>query len=144
VADLEYQVRDHVATILLNRPERRNAITLAMVGSWADALAEAQRDPEVRVSVVTGAGGSLCSGQFFLWLAADPPGRPLSPGPREARAGLPTKAVAGTGGRGPLTANGIYQMIRRRGYEAGLRCSRTRSGTISATPGWTGPVRRAS
>jgi enoyl-CoA hydratase/carnithine racemase len=62
VADLEYQVRDQVATILLNRPERRNAFTLAMVDAWADALARAQRDPEVRVIVVTGAGGSFCSG----------------------------------------------------------------------------------
>jgi hypothetical protein len=36
VADLEYQVRDHVATILPNRPERWNAFTLAMVDAWAD------------------------------------------------------------------------------------------------------------
>jgi len=62
VADLEYAVRDHIATILLNRPERRNAFTLDMVDAWADRLVQAQRDPEVRVIVVTGAGGSFCSG----------------------------------------------------------------------------------
>jgi enoyl-CoA hydratase/carnithine racemase len=56
VADLEYQVRDHVATILPNRPERRNAFTLAMVEARADALAQAQRDPEVRVIVSSGSG----------------------------------------------------------------------------------------
>ncbi|MER5768624.1 enoyl-CoA hydratase/isomerase family protein [Streptomyces sp. NPDC001985] len=62
MADLEYTVRDQIATILLNRPERRNAFTVDMVHAWADALIEAQRDPAVRVIVVTGAGGSFCSG----------------------------------------------------------------------------------
>ena len=62
MADLEYTVRDRVATILLNRPERRNAFTMEMVNAWADALLAAERDPEVRVIVVAGAGGSFCSG----------------------------------------------------------------------------------
>ena len=62
MADLEYTVRDQVATILLNRPERKNAFTMAMVNAWADALLAAERDPLVRVIVVTGAGGSFCSG----------------------------------------------------------------------------------
>ncbi|WP_406457455.1 enoyl-CoA hydratase-related protein [Streptomyces sp. NBC_00876] len=62
MADLEYTVRDGIATILLNRPERKNAFTIDMVHAWADALTDAQRDPEVRVIVVTGAGGSFCSG----------------------------------------------------------------------------------
>lgn len=62
MADLEYSVHDHVATILLNRPHRKNAFTLDMVDAWADALLEAGNDPDVRVVVVTGAGGSFCSG----------------------------------------------------------------------------------
>ncbi|MFG2960998.1 enoyl-CoA hydratase/isomerase family protein [Streptomyces sp. NPDC048291] len=62
MADLEYSVKDHIATILLNRPERRNAFTLGMVDTWADCLRRAEDDPEVRVVVVTGAGGSFCSG----------------------------------------------------------------------------------
>ncbi|WP_326733700.1 enoyl-CoA hydratase/isomerase family protein [Streptomyces sp. NBC_01022] len=62
MADLEYTVRDGIATVLLNRPERKNAFTIDMVHTWADRLIEAQRDPEVRVIVVTGAGGSFCSG----------------------------------------------------------------------------------
>ncbi|RVU28067.1 enoyl-CoA hydratase [Streptomyces antnestii] len=62
MADLEYSVRAHVATILLNRPHRKNAFTLDMVEQWADALLEAGRDPDVRVIVVTGAGGAFCSG----------------------------------------------------------------------------------
>ncbi|MFI5681991.1 enoyl-CoA hydratase-related protein [Streptomyces cellulosae] len=57
MADLEYSVQDHIATILLNRPQRKNAFTLDMVDAWADALRRA--DPAVRAIVVTGAGGCL-------------------------------------------------------------------------------------
>jgi enoyl-CoA hydratase/carnithine racemase len=62
MADLEYDVAEHIATIRLNRPCRRNAFTLEMIERWADALLEAEQDPNVRVVVVTGAGGSFCSG----------------------------------------------------------------------------------
>jgi len=62
MADLEYEVADHVATIRLNRPRRKNAFTLEMIDIWANALIEAEHDPNVRVVVVTGAGGSFCSG----------------------------------------------------------------------------------
>lgn len=69
MSDLEYDITDHVATIRLNRPEKRNAFTLPMVGAWADRLAEAQADPEVRVIVVTGAGRGFCSGIDLSWVA---------------------------------------------------------------------------
>ncbi|KKD06664.1 enoyl-CoA hydratase/isomerase family protein [Streptomyces sp. WM6386] len=62
MADLEYQVADGIATIRLNRPQRKNAFTLAMVDAWAAALAEARTDAEVRVVVLTGAGDAFCSG----------------------------------------------------------------------------------
>ncbi|MFC8433567.1 enoyl-CoA hydratase/isomerase family protein [Streptomyces sp. NPDC057253] len=62
MADLEYSVKDRIATIQLNRARRRNAFTLDMVDAWADRLREAEDDPEVRVIVVTGSGGSFCSG----------------------------------------------------------------------------------
>lgn len=62
MADLEYSVKDHVATILLNRPHRKNAFTLDMVDAWADSLRRAEEDPDVRVVVLTGAGGAFCSG----------------------------------------------------------------------------------
>ena len=42
-----------------------------------------------------------------------------------------------TGNREPLTAAGIYQMIRRRGRQSGVACTPTGSGTTSVTPGWT-------
>jgi enoyl-CoA hydratase/carnithine racemase len=62
MADLEYSVAESIATIRLNRPQRKNAFTLAMVDEWAARLLAAQADPDVRVIVVTGAGDAFCSG----------------------------------------------------------------------------------
>jgi enoyl-CoA hydratase/carnithine racemase len=62
MADLEYSVSDRVATILLNRPHRKNAFTLEMVDDWAAALRHAEADPQVRAVLVTGAGDSFCAG----------------------------------------------------------------------------------
>lgn len=62
MADLEYTVENGVATILLNRPERKNAFTMAMIEAWAGHLVAARTDDDVRVVVVTGAPGAFCSG----------------------------------------------------------------------------------
>lgn len=62
MSDLEYTVEDGVGTILLNRPQRKNAFTFAMLQDWAAALDEARNDDGVRVVVVTGAGGAFCAG----------------------------------------------------------------------------------
>ncbi len=68
MTDLEYEVENHIATIRLNRPEKRNAFTFEMVDAWADCLVEAQTDPEVRAIVVTGAGKGFCSGIDLSWV----------------------------------------------------------------------------
>ncbi len=60
--DLLYEVKDRIATITLNRPDKLNAFTSPMIDRWAWALDEAQRDPEVNVVVVTGAGRAFCAG----------------------------------------------------------------------------------
>ncbi|MDH6291273.1 enoyl-CoA hydratase/isomerase family protein [Rhodococcus opacus] len=62
MSDLQYSVDGAVATILLNRPHRKNAFTLEMVDEWAAALKSAAADDRVRVVVVTGAGDAFCSG----------------------------------------------------------------------------------
>jgi enoyl-CoA hydratase/carnithine racemase len=56
------QVRDGVATLTLNRPERLNAINDALVQALRRALAAAHADPQTRVIVLTGAGRAFCSG----------------------------------------------------------------------------------
>lgn len=60
--EIQYSVEAHVATITLNRPERKNAFTIPMVDKWAELLLQAEKDDDVRVVVVTGAGDAFCSG----------------------------------------------------------------------------------
>jgi 2-(1,2-epoxy-1,2-dihydrophenyl)acetyl-CoA isomerase len=51
-----------VATVTLNRPRRKNAVDEACGNALLDALRSVERDPDVRVVVLTGAGGAFCSG----------------------------------------------------------------------------------
>ncbi len=51
------------ATITLNRPERRNATTTQMYEELLSAAQTAEKDPEVRVVILTGAGTAFCAGQ---------------------------------------------------------------------------------
>lgn len=55
-------VDGHVATVTLNRPQRRNAITLQMLAELTDALKRCDDDNAVRCVLVTGAGKGFCSG----------------------------------------------------------------------------------
>lgn len=60
-----YSKQDAVATITLNRPEHLNTIVPAMPEEIERAVAEADRDPEVRVLVLRGAGRAFCAGFDF-------------------------------------------------------------------------------
>lgn len=60
--DLLYDVDNGVATITLNRPERLNAISGGMLASFSHAFRAADRDANVRVIILTGAGKGFCSG----------------------------------------------------------------------------------
>ena len=53
---------DGVRTLTLNRPRRKNAISPELWIALRDALHAAGRDRSVRALVITGAGGSFCSG----------------------------------------------------------------------------------
>ena len=55
-------VSDHVATITLNRPEKRNALSESLTPALRAALDAAESDPDVRVIVLTGAEGAFCAG----------------------------------------------------------------------------------
>ncbi|MEE8314106.1 MAG: enoyl-CoA hydratase-related protein [Myxococcota bacterium] len=52
----------HVRRITLNRPEKRNALNHALRGQVIHALEQADRDPDVRVMIVRGAGKSFSAG----------------------------------------------------------------------------------
>ncbi len=62
---LIYSVAGPVATITFNRPDRLNTIVPPMPDEFQDAMTTANRDPEVKVVVVRGAGRSFCAGYDF-------------------------------------------------------------------------------
>src|SRR3989442_3163066 len=62
MSELLDEVKDTVATIALNRPDKLNAFTAGMIDAGAKSLGEAQADDSVNVVVVTGAGRAFCSG----------------------------------------------------------------------------------
>jgi enoyl-CoA hydratase/carnithine racemase len=57
-----YEVREGVAWVTLNRPERLNALTFEVYRELTDAFAALQSEADARVVVVTGAGRAFCSG----------------------------------------------------------------------------------
>ncbi len=59
---LSFSVRDRIATITLNRPEKRNAISQTMLREYRGALLEADDLREVSVILLQGAGKDFCSG----------------------------------------------------------------------------------
>ena len=61
-----YETDDRVATITLNRPNRMNALSLELCGEVKAAFAEADRDPAVRVVIITGAGGKAFSAGYDI------------------------------------------------------------------------------
>jgi enoyl-CoA hydratase len=63
---------DGVATITLNRPEQRNALSPQMLRDLTSALRSAKEDPEVRALVLTGAGEkAFCAGADLAGFAAE-------------------------------------------------------------------------
>ena len=59
---LLWDLEDHVVTITLNRPEKKNAMSFVMFNELREAFLRAGVDDGVRCVVVTGAGGAFCSG----------------------------------------------------------------------------------
>jgi enoyl-CoA hydratase/carnithine racemase len=57
-----FDVDGNVATLTLNRPHRRNAISFRMLELLTEHLTAAERDRDVRCVVITGAGKGFCSG----------------------------------------------------------------------------------
>ncbi len=67
---------DHVLQIRMERPEKRNALTMDMYDRMSAALEQAEADPDVRAVVFRGAGGHFCSGNDVAALPATDQGTP--------------------------------------------------------------------
>jgi methylglutaconyl-CoA hydratase len=59
---VHYSVARGVATLTMDQPHNRNALTPALLNGLGDGLAAARDDPEVRVVVLTHAGPAFCAG----------------------------------------------------------------------------------
>ena len=58
--------------VMMNRPERKNAITGLFGERLADAFEALQQDPEVQTILLYGAGGAFCSGLDLKAFNAEP------------------------------------------------------------------------
>lgn len=72
MAYITLAVDDGVGTITIDRPEKKNAITYAMLGELGEAFESAASDPDVRAVVLTGVPGSFCAGTDLSDLDATP------------------------------------------------------------------------
>ena len=60
--ELIFEVKDRVATITINRPDRYNALTLRMVEELQELVQACDEDRGIRAVVLTGAGQAFCAG----------------------------------------------------------------------------------
>lgn len=91
--DVLIQVADGIMTVTLNRPMAKNAVNLSVARGIAAAMQELDANPEVHAAILTGAGGTFCSGMDlkafvsgelpvipglgFAGLTETPPAKPL-------------------------------------------------------------------
>ena len=62
MSELVFEIDDHVAVLTINRPEARNAATLALSQAMAEAIDRINEDADIRAVILTGAGGHFCAG----------------------------------------------------------------------------------
>jgi enoyl-CoA hydratase len=67
--------RGHVLIVTLNRPEARNALSSEMLAIMNEAWDQVDNDPEIRVAVLTGAGGYFCAGADLKAMNSSAPGK---------------------------------------------------------------------
>lgn len=88
MTSIRYEVADGVGIVTIDRPEKRNAMTYAVLAEFVDTVRRAGEDDAARAVVITGAGGAFCAGTDLADLA----GRPEDS--RSGRDGEPWPIVA--------------------------------------------------
>ena len=68
---LQVEQIGHVLVVTMNRPEAKNALSSAMLAGMADAWQQLNTDDDLRCAVLTGAGGSFCTGMDLKAVAHD-------------------------------------------------------------------------
>ncbi|MFG3086706.1 enoyl-CoA hydratase/isomerase family protein [Streptomyces antibioticus] len=97
--ELLHGVTDGVATVVLHHPAKRNAMTAAMWAALPPLLETLAADPQVRVLVLTGAGGTFCAGADISTLQGSPDeAQALAVRAEEALAAFPKPTLAAVKG----------------------------------------------
>ena len=66
------RVEDGIATLTLNRPQARNALSMALMAALIEALAALKAEPAVKVVVLAASGPAFCAGHDLKELRSDP------------------------------------------------------------------------
>ena len=72
--------RGHTLIVTMNRPEARNALSLEMLALMVEAWDRVDNDPDIRVCILTGAGGYFCAGMDLKAMAKKPAGDAFAKG----------------------------------------------------------------
>lgn len=67
---VKIQVHEHTATVTLNRPDKRNALSRGLLGELHQALGDLHQERKVRGVIITGAGTAFCSGMDLAEMLA--------------------------------------------------------------------------
>lgn len=68
---LLFEKEGHIVTVTMNRPKKKNAMSMEMFVRLADAWNDIDADPEVRVAILTGSGGNFSSGSDLSEMHGD-------------------------------------------------------------------------
>ena len=113
--DLLGRIEDRVAVLTFNRPDRRNALSSEMYQGFAKALPAIAADDDVRVVMVTGAGGAFCAGG-------------------DVKA-MNQSHVSGEGDRATMSADERLADLRERQREVSLALHNFPKPVVAALPG---------
>ncbi|HNP55522.1 MAG TPA: crotonase/enoyl-CoA hydratase family protein [Gordonia sp. (in: high G+C Gram-positive bacteria)] len=72
--DCLVEQRGHILVVTMNRPEARNALSTEMMRIMEEAWDRVDEDPEIRVAILTGAGGAFCAGMDLKAMNRNAPG----------------------------------------------------------------------
>jgi enoyl-CoA hydratase/carnithine racemase len=62
LSHIRYETDGGIGTITIDRPDKRNAMTFAILAEFIETVGRAGRDDDARVVILTGSGGSFCAG----------------------------------------------------------------------------------
>ncbi|MGH3300069.1 MAG: crotonase/enoyl-CoA hydratase family protein [Streptosporangiaceae bacterium] len=74
------ELRGHVLVVTMNRPQARNALSGPMLAIMKEAWDRVDSDPQVRVCILTGAGGAFCAGADLKAMTTAHPGDSFASG----------------------------------------------------------------